>query len=136
MQAFLLQESSQRYHVCVRAGLDQVPEGRGRQILKRSAGQEFLYNECVTIHKCPVFDDQINQTAVLVGFGVSEVWLQRPIHCLLPPLPATKVMRMNTCSLTPGAHPLTMGALGHNGDRTKSIRPRVTEVQVPLTRSG
>ena len=70
MQAFLLQEASQRYHVCVRASLNPVPEGRGRQILKRSAGQEFLYNECVTIHRCPVFDDQINQTAVLVGFGV------------------------------------------------------------------
>lgn len=70
MQAFLLQEASQRYHVCVRARLNQVPEGRGRQILKRSAGQEFLYNECVTIHKYPVFDNQINQTAVLVGFGV------------------------------------------------------------------
>lgn len=110
-----LASSNPEANSCKPSSSRKHPRGTMSVILKRSAGQEFLYSECVTIHTCPVFDDQINQTAVLVGFGVSEVWLQHPIHWILSPPLATKVMRMKACSLTPGDHPLTNGCSGSLG---------------------
>ena len=73
-----LASSNPEANACKPSSSRKHPRGTMSVILKRSAGQEFLYNECVTIHKCPVFDDQINQTAVLVGFGVSEVGCSTP----------------------------------------------------------